>query len=115
MVSKKPPKLIRTDLESKLQAEICKWLRSKGCFVWKCAENATTKRGVSDIFWAYKSTHGFLEVKAHEWSPYRAGQDTFLATHAPYCLATAVYKENLAEVFSKIEEKLSKEDEKYAG
>lgn len=104
MASKNPPKLTKDDSESKLQAEICKWLRSKGCFVWKCAENATTKSGVSDIFFCYEGFYGFIEVKRTAKSPFRPGQKEFLAKMDAWSWAKAVHRDNWSEIQKELEE-----------
>ena len=90
--------------ESDIQSKIAKWLRSKGCFVWKCQQNATTQRGVADLFFCYRSKHGFLEVKKSANAPFRDGQKDFLEHHSRWVFAQVVYPENFAIIQQEIEE-----------
>lgn len=92
--------------ESDFQSKIIKWLRSKKCFVYKMKADATTQRGVADLFFTYQDKHGFLEVKKSAKAPFRAGQKEFLAEHSKFCLAVAVYPENWQEIKREIEEYL---------
>lgn len=84
--------------ESKLQREMTSWLKHNGFFYWKCAQNATTQAGVSDLFFTYKSQHGFLEVKAADDSPYRPGQKEFLEKHSQWCFCRSVRPSNWPDV-----------------
>jgi Holliday junction resolvase-like predicted endonuclease len=59
--------------EKKLQAEIIKFLQSKGAYVLK--NDASYRQGVPDLsFWRPDLT-GFIEVKAHENSPFQPLQE----------------------------------------
>lgn len=102
----KPPKILRTDLESNLQATIIKWLKSRGCFTWKMQQNSTTQAGVSDIFFCFEGFYGFLEVKRTKNSPRRPGQEVFVKKMNEWSYARVVYRENWPEVQEELEELL---------
>lgn len=105
-MTSKPPKLIRSDLESNLQSTILKWLKSKGCFACKMQQNATTKVGVADVFFCHKGFYGFLEIKQHKDSPRRPGQEAFIRKMDKWSFGRLVYKENWTEVKKELEDLL---------
>lgn len=96
MVSK-PPKLLRTDLETAFQAKVVKFLRSKGCFVWKCQQNSTTQAGVADLFFCYGPIYGVIEIKKSLTAPYRPGQREFLEKIGRFAYAQRLSPENFDE------------------
>lgn len=83
--------------ESQFQTKIVKWLRSKGAFVWKCHQNATTRAGVADLFFCFGQIHGFIEVKKSEDESFRPGQKEFLEKMGRYTYAKCIYPENWEE------------------
>lgn len=85
-------------LESAFQKKITSCLKHNGFFYWKCAQNATTQRGVSDLFFTYKTQHGFLEVKKDDDAPFRPGQKEFLKKHSQWCLCRSVRPSNWESV-----------------
>lgn len=85
-------------LESKFQQDINKFLKDEGFFYWKCAQNATTHRGVSDLFFVYKTQHGFLEVKKDDKAKFQPGQKEFLEKHSQWCLCRSVRPSNWESV-----------------
>lgn len=85
-------------LETAFQKKITSWLKANEFFYWKCAQNATTQRGVSDIFFTYKTQHGFLEVKKDDDVPFRPGQKEFLEKHSQWCLCRSVRPSNWESV-----------------
>lgn len=62
--------------ESKLQADIKKHLRSKGCYVIKTRPDASGSipKGCPDIFFFKEGFWGAIEVKAAPSSPYKVLQ-----------------------------------------
>ena len=83
--------------ESKLQAEIIKWLRSRGCFVMKCG-GAGVPTGTADIFFCFEGFYGFIEVKKSAKAKFQPLQPEFLAKMDGWSWAKAVYPENWEEV-----------------
>lgn len=83
--------------EAKLQTEIIKWLRSKGCFVMKCA-GAGVPTGTSDIFFCIEGFYGFIEVKRSQKAPFRPLQPEFLEQINEWSWAKAVWPDNWLEV-----------------
>lgn len=59
--------------ERTLQAEIIKFLQSKGAYVLK--NDATYRQGVPDLSFWHPDLSGMIEVKAHENSPYQPLQE----------------------------------------
>lgn len=56
-------------MEKRLQAEIIKFLQSKGAYVLK--NDATYRQGVPDLSFWHPDLVGFIEVKADTKSPYQ--------------------------------------------
>lgn len=63
-------------MEKKLQSEIIKFLQSKGAYVLK--NDAIYRQGVPDLSFWHPDLSGFIEVKAHENSPFRPLQEKTL-------------------------------------
>ncbi len=89
-------------IESRLQSEIIKYLRSKHCFVMKCG-GAGVPTGTSDIFFCYEGFYGFIEVKRSKGSPFQPLQPEFLKKMHDWSWAKAVYPENWLEIKSELE------------
>lgn len=103
-----------TKLEKDLQKEFIKSLRSKGAFVWKLQENATTPAGEPDAFICYKGFYGFVEFKREEGSDFQPLQKEKLKKYQTWrpeiCAVYVVHKDNYDEVMAEITERLIKED-----
>jgi hypothetical protein len=65
-------------VESKLQAEIIKWLKQKGAYVIKNRAAPGVPVGCPDIIFLYDTVWGAIEVKASAKSPYQPGQQLTL-------------------------------------
>lgn len=102
----KPPKIMRTDLESNLQARFIKWLRSKGCIVWKLEQSATTQAARPDCLFLYEGLWGVLEFKKSAKARFQPGQKQMLEKLGEWSYARVVYPENEAEIKREIEEML---------
>lgn len=92
-----------TTPEGKFKTEVVKWLRSKGCFVWICKQDATTQKGVSDLFFTYEGFYGFLELKASKNAPRRPGQEAFVKKMNEWSWAKMAYPENWGEIKRELE------------
>lgn len=57
--------------ESRLQSEVIKYLRSKGCYVIKTRPGAGTPLGCPDILFMLEGFWGAIEVKAGVRTPYK--------------------------------------------
>lgn len=84
-------------LEKEFQAKVVKYLRSKGCFVWKTQENATTRAGVADIFFCLEGFYGFIECKCNKTARLRPGQKEFIEKMDKWSWARICYPENWEE------------------
>lgn len=83
-------------IEKKLQSEIIKYLKSRGCYVMKCA-GAGVPSGTADVFFCIEGFYGFIEVKASAQAPFQPLQEPFLAKMNNWSWAKAVYPENWEE------------------
>jgi len=90
--------------EAKLQADILKWLRSKGAWCMKVQAAPGVPKGTADIFFCKEGFYGFIEVKAHKNSAYQAGQKEFIAKMDEWSWARSVYAENWAEAKKELAE-----------
>lgn len=102
----KTTKTTKTVKESDFQAKIIKWLRSKGCFVMKNQQNATTQKGVADVFFCKEGFYGFLEVKKSKNAKRQPGQEAFIAKMDDWSYGELVYPENWTDIQSELEEML---------
>ena len=93
-------------LEKDFQSKVVKHLRSKGAFVWKCQQNATTKAGVSDIFFCKEGFYGFIETKKAKNSPLRPGQKEFIEKMNDLSYVRIAYSENFEESKKELEDML---------
>lgn len=84
-------------LEKDFQAKIIKYLKSKGCFVWKTQQNATTQAGVADIFFCLEGFYGFIEVKKSKTAKLRPGQKEFIEKMNNWSYGKIIYPENWDE------------------
>lgn len=90
--------------EADFQSKVIRWLRREGCFVWKCKQDATTQRGVSDLFFCYEGFYGFLEIKAYKGAKFQAGQKEFVEKMDAWSYARVVYPENWGKIQEELKE-----------
>lgn len=85
--------------EQALQTTIIRYLKAKGCVVAKMQAGMGVPKGMSDIFWCYKKTYGWLEVKASRSAKRQVGQPEFIEHMQRWGVpAYFVYPENWEEV-----------------
>lgn len=96
--------------EAKFQASVTKWLRSKGCIVYKMQQNATTRIATPDIVWFYKRRYGFLEVKRARNASFRPGQEEMVARLDKWSYARVVFPENFDTIKAEIDEIIANEE-----
>jgi Holliday junction resolvase len=84
-------------MEAKLQKEIIKYLKSKGCFVVKLQSGPGVPTGSPDILALYEGAWLCIEVKASEKARYQPLQKERLAKLDAWSWAKAVYPENWEE------------------
>lgn len=106
MNANKPPKLTKVDLEKKLQGEILKFLRSKGCFVMKTTPGGGIPAGTADIFFCKEGFYGWIEVKKAKNAPHQPGQDAFIAKMGDWSWATFANPSNWPNIKEELEEML---------
>lgn len=92
--------------EKDFQAKVIKWLKSKGCVVLKYQQNATTRSGVSDVFFCKEGFYGFIECKKAKNSPLRPGQKQFIDKMSEWSYGSIVYPENWESIKKELGEML---------
>lgn len=93
-------------LEKNFQADVIKYLKSKGCFTWKMQQNATTTVGVADVFFCKEGFYGFIECKKSKNSSLRPGQKEFIEKMDKWSWARICYPENWEKVKEELDEVL---------
>lgn len=99
----RPPKILRSDLESNLKKEIGKFLKSKGCRYRVNQQNATTRTGWPDLEFFYEGFYGMIETKKHANSPWRPGQKENIEFFNDWSWARGVWIENWPDVKKELE------------
>lgn len=89
--------------ESKLQSEIIKYLRSRGCYVIKTRPGAGTPDGCPDVIALYEGFWFALEVKGSKTAKYQPLQEHTLEKLDNWSYAKAVYPENWPEIKEELE------------
>lgn len=90
-------------VEGRLQTEIRKFLKSKGCDVLVIKPQPGIPEGWEDIMFFKEGFWGAIEVKASKTSPFRPLQKERLEKHAQWSWARAVYPENWQQVQIELE------------
>lgn len=94
--------------EKDFQSKIAKWLRERKCFVWKMQQNATTRVGISDLFFCKEGFYGFIEVKKTKSAKRRPGQEEFVKKMNEWSWAKVVWPGDCWEETKKELEELLK-------
>lgn len=89
--------------ESKLQSEIIRWLKSKGCYVIKHSAVAGVPTGTADLSFYYEGFYGFIEVKAAKASKVQPLQREFIKKMSDWSWARFVDPSNWEETKAEIE------------
>lgn len=89
--------------ESKLQSEIVKWLKSKGCYVIKHNAGNGVPTGTADLSFYIEGLYGFIEVKASKNSKVQPLQQHFIDKMSEWSWAKFVYPENWSEIKKELE------------
>jgi Holliday junction resolvase len=84
--------------ESKLQSELIKWLRSRGCFVFKVQAGPGVPTGTPDVFFCKEGFYGFCELKSSAKSKFQPLQKERLEKLHDWSWAKAVYPQNWQEI-----------------
>lgn len=97
-MASKPPKILRTDLESNLKKTVHKYLRSKGCKVRANQQNATTASAWPDTTFYFEGFYGMLEFKKSARARWRPGQKEAIEFWDSWSYGRGVWPENWPEV-----------------
>jgi len=92
--------------EADFQSKVIKYLRSKGCIVYKMQQNATTKAATPDIFFLHEGFWGAIECKATKSSKYQPGQKEMVEKLNEWSWAKVVWPENWVDVKEELDELL---------
>lgn len=90
--------------EAELQTKIIRFLRSKGCMVFKQNASAYSVKGTPDIFWFFEGMYGAIEVKDHKNSKHQPGQDHWIQKFDEWSYGRFINNENWPEEKKKLEE-----------
>lgn len=93
----KCPKLTKNDSEAKFQSEVKKWLKSKGCEVFKMTPGAGIPDATPDLEAHYKGRYCVVECKRSAKASLRPGQSRKIQQESKNTLAMFVYPENYLE------------------
>lgn len=98
-----PPKLTKSDTEAKFQAQVKKWLVSKGCEVFKMTPGSGIPDSTEDLLFLKEGFWGFLECKKSKDAKHRPGQDKTVARHNSMSYSAFCYPENWEEIKKELE------------
>lgn len=90
-------------VEGKLQSEIVKFLRSKGCYVIKTRPGPGVPKGCPDVLFMLEGFWGGIEVKKSEKASYQALQAETVHKMDKWSWARCVYPENWAKIKEELE------------
>lgn len=96
--------------EAKLQADVLKWLRSKGAWCMKVAAAPGVPSGTADVFFCKGNIYGFLECKRSSDASFRPGQKEFLERMGRYAFAKVICPENCEDIKAELEQLFVKAD-----
>lgn len=92
--------------ESNLEKKVVRFLKSKGCKVYKMAANPGVPKGTPDRLFLKEGLWGFLEIKASRTSKYQPLQKEQIAFLNNWSYAKAVYPENWDEIREELDQML---------
>jgi len=92
--------------EAKLQSEIIKWLKKKGCYVIKHNAGAGVPMGCPDLSFYLEGCYGFIEVKASKTAKYQPLQKETLTKLDDWSWAKRVDPSNWDEIKAELEQML---------
>ena len=82
-------------METKLQTDIIRWLKSKGAYVIKPRGGPGIPVGCPDIIFLFEGAWAAIEVKASAKAPFRLGQQPTLKKLKEWCpFVYVAYPEN---------------------
>lgn len=91
-------------MEAKLQTEIIKYLKKKGCYVIKTKPGPGVPTGCPDIIFLFEGFWGAIECKASKLARFQPLQKETLEKFNEWSFAKAVYPENWQEVKQELEQ-----------
>jgi Holliday junction resolvase len=89
--------------EAKLQSEIIKYLRHKGCYVIKHSAGPGVPAGCPDVSFYTEGFYGFVEVKAGKSASFQPLQKETVEKLDGWSWAKVVYPENWQDIKKELE------------
>lgn len=89
--------------EAKLQSEVIKYLKGRGCYVIKTKPGVGIPKGCPDVIFMLEGFWGAIECKTSRTATYQALQEETLEKFNEWSWAEAVYPENWQEVRAELE------------
>lgn len=89
--------------EALFEKKVVKYLKSKGCKVFKMRIAPGVDEGTPDRLFLKEGFWGFLEIKASAKSPYKRLQKEKLAFFDDWSYAKATYPENWEEIKAELD------------
>lgn len=89
--------------ESTFERKVVKYLKSKGCHVFKMRIAPGVGEGTPDRLFLKEGFWGFLEVKASKTAPYKPLQKEKIAFYDKWSYAKATYPENWEEIKAELD------------
>ena len=90
-------------MEKKVQSDLIKYLKKKGCYVIKTKPGLGTPVGCPDIFAFYEGWWGAFEVKATEKSEFQPLQEYTINKLSKWSSAWVVHSGNYQNIISELE------------
>lgn len=100
------PKLTKADPEAEFKKKVIKWLKAKGCEVFKMNPGAGVPDATEDLLFLKEGFWGFLECKKSKNAKHRPGQDKTVARHNEMSYSAFCYPENWDKIQKELEKML---------
>lgn len=89
--------------ESKVQSELIRYLKGKGCYVIKTRPGMGTPLGCPDVFAFFEGFWAAFEIKASPKSAFGPLQEETIKKLSDWSFCCVVHTDNLQEVKQKLE------------
>ena len=91
-------------MEAKTQQRLIKYLKSKGCEVFKMTIMPGIAKGTPDVLFLKEGFWGFCEVKASKRAPFQTLQPEKIAKFNEWSWCKVIYPENYDEIIEELEQ-----------
>lgn len=90
-------------MENKVQTDLIKFLRKRGCYVIKTKPGPGTPVGCPDVLALYEGFWAAFEIKGSKGARFQPLQKDTLARLNGWSYAVVVYPENYQEIIAELE------------